>query len=97
MWQELKQINDSPLGLISLLYTNLKSMLLVKWAGNGDKISDRTGLTPFQVKLAKEKGNKYTVQELEQAIKLIRNTEKGIKTGNIETELAVDYILVNIL
>lgn len=60
-------------------------------------ITERTGLTAWQVKLAKEKGNHYSIGELVNAMKIIRSSEKGIKTGMIEQEVAIDYILVNIL
>lgn len=97
LWEELKLINESPLGVISLLYTNFRSMLLVQSAGAGADITKRTGLTGWQVKLAKEKGVNYNIGELVSAIRTIRETEKGIKTGMIEQEMALDYILANVM
>lgn len=94
---ELIAINESPLAVISLLYNNFRAMLLVQSAQGQPEISKVTGLTPWQVKLAKEKGNNYSIQELVNAIKVIRNTEKGIKTGAIEQDMAVDYILISLL
>ena len=94
---ELIAINESPLAIISLLYNNFRAMLLVQSAQGQPEISKVTGLTPWQVKLAKEKGNNYSIAELVNAIKIIRNTEKGIKTGGIEQDMAVDYILINLL
>lgn len=95
--QQLKANNENPLAMISLIYSNLKSILLVTSAGNGQGITEKTGLTAWQVKLAKEKGNHYSIGELVSAITILRTTEKGIKTGMIEQEMAIDYILVNIL
>lgn len=92
----LKSRAESPLGAISLLYTNFRSMLLVQSAGGGD-ITNRTGLTAWQVKLAREKGNNYGIGELVRALRLIRETEKGIKTGAIDSAMSLDYILVNVL
>ncbi|NMB19144.1 MAG: hypothetical protein GX984_06815, partial [Erysipelothrix sp.] len=97
LWEELKLINESPLGVISLLYTNFRSMLLVQSAGAGADITKRTGLTGWQVKLAKEKGVNYNIGELVSAIRTIRETEKGIKTGAIEQQMAIDYILTSVL
>lgn len=94
---ELNEINESPLVMLSLLYNNFRAMLLVKGAGNCDNICNRTGLTPFQVKLAKEKGNEYDLAELVQAIRYIREAERGIKIGQLESEMAVNYVLANIL
>ena len=97
LYEELKAVNESPLGVISLLYTNFRSMLLVQSAGAGADITKRTGLTPWQVKLAKEKGVHYDIGELVAAIRTIRETEKGIKTGAIEQNMAIDFILTSIL
>ena len=94
--EALKLRGESPLGAISLLYTNFRSMLLVQSAGSGD-ITNRTGLTAWQVKLAKEKGHNYSIGELVRILRTVRETEKGIKTGMIETNLALDYILANVL
>ncbi len=90
-------INENPLGLISLLYSNFKSMLIIQSIEPGANISQRSGLTPWQIKLAKEKGNNYSIIELVSIIKIIRETEKGIKTGLMESDKAIDYILVSIL
>lgn len=95
-YDELLAINESPLAIISLLYNNFRSMLLVQSAGNGD-IVNRTGLTAWQVKVAKEKGNNYKVPELVKALRTIREAERGIKIGTLEQAIAVDYILINIL
>lgn len=95
--QQLKELGESPLAMISLLYTNFRSLLLVTGSGDSKDLVARTGLTPWQIKLAKGYGKHYSLEELVRAIRVIRETEKGIKTGHIEAEMAVDYILVNIL
>lgn len=95
--QELRELNDGPLGALSLLYTNFRSMLLVQSSGKDADITQRTGLTGWQVKLAKEKGNKYSIGELVRILRTLRETEKGIKTGLIDSDMALDYVLINIL
>ena len=96
LWHELKEVNESPLGVISLLYSNIRSMLLVQSAGGGD-VSNRTGLTAWQIKIAREKGNHYSIGELVKGLRSIRETEKGIKTGAIDQSIALDYILASLL
>lgn len=96
-YEHCKGIGESPIVLLSVLYTNFKSMLMVASDPGGQGITERTGLTGFQVKLAKEKLGAYTIDELLRALKLIRFVEKSIKIGNIDQELAIDYLLVNIL
>lgn len=97
LWSELQQRKESPLAVISLLYTNFRSMMLVQSAGSGPNICDRTGLTPWQVKLAKEKEGSYTVSELVGRLRAIRAVEKGIKTGAVDQDLSVEYLLAQIL
>ncbi len=57
--EELKQINENSLGIISLLYANMKNMLLVQSAKGSSDVASTTGLTAWQIKLAREKGNCY--------------------------------------
>lgn len=97
LMKDLLAIGESPLAVISVLYNNMRAMLLLRGAGEAPNISDRTGLTPFQVKLAKEKGNNYSIEELTRAIRIIRETERGIKIGKIDAESSIDYILCNVL
>lgn len=97
LWNNLSQHKESPLAVISLLYTNFKSMLIVASAGNTKDICNTTGLTPFQVKLAKEKLGAYTIGELLQNVEQIQFTEKGIKTGLIEQDKAVEILLTQLL
>lgn len=98
LWNKLKEF-ESPVKIISLLYNSFKSILQVQLAGKpkGMSVSEFTGLTPWQVKLANEKKGVFTIDRLIEIVKLIRSTEKGIKTGLIEQEISVDYLLVNIL
>ena len=62
--------------------------------GDG-KITEATGLTPFQVKLASERKGRNSVGDLIYLMRLVRDTEKGIKTGAIEEQMAMPYILAN--
>ena len=48
-------------------------------------------------KLAKEKGNRYSLNELVAALRTIRETEKGVKTGLIDSNMAIEFVLVKVL
>jgi len=97
LMQELIEIGEPPVKIISLLYSNFRGVLLVQSAGNSPNISDRTGLTPWQCKLAKEKAGHFSINKLIDCLRVIRQAEEGIKTGKIEADQAVDYALVHIL
>lgn len=96
LWEKCKSF-ESPVKIVSILYNGFRSILLVQMAGTAPGVCERTGLTPWQVKLAKEKQGHFTCNELINIIKLLRWVEKGIKRGLIEAEIAVDFLLVHVL
>ena len=89
-------VGESPIVLLSVLYNNVKQVLQVQSCTSKD-IAKTTGLSTWQVKCAKEKCGYYSVGDLVYFLKLIRRVEKGIKTGEIEESISVDYVLVNML
>lgn len=95
---QAKSIGESEILTLSVLYNGFKQILMVQ--GLGSDQSDavkRTGLTPWQVKTAKEKQGHYSIAELVNALKVITDVERGIKTGTIDADVAVDYTIVNIM
>lgn len=93
---KLQQLNESNIKLLSLLYNNFKTILLIQSCKSSD-ICKTTGLQYYQVKYNKDKTNIYTIGELVYILKLIQRIEKGIKTGLIDEIISLDYLLVNIL
>ena len=89
-------VGESPIVLLSVLYNNVKQVLQVQSCTSKD-IAKTTGLSAWQVKCAKEKCGYYSIGDLVYFLKLIRKVEKGIKTGEIDESISVDYVLVNIL
>lgn len=84
--------------ILSILYNSFKQILMVQ--GLGPDKSDackRTGLTPWQVKMAKEKMGSYDLEELVFALKTTRFAEMGIKTGQLDAEISLEYLVANIL
>lgn len=96
LYDSCVKCGTSTLAIISLLYNNFKQMLQVQ-SYQGKDVSNVTGLTAWQIKCAKERMGHYTIMELVSAVKMIRRMEYEIKTGNMPEELAVPYLLVNLL
>ena len=95
---QAKAIGESEVLTLSVLYNGFKQILMVQGLGKDQsEPSKRTGLTPWQVKMAKEKQGHYSIPELVNALKVIRFVEKGIKTGAIDADVAVEYVIVNIM
>ena len=89
-------VGEANMVILSVLYNNAKQVLQVQACESRDIVKS-TGLTPYQVKCAKEKCGHYYNDELEDMLRLIQKIQKGIITGQIEDELSVNYLLVNIL
>lgn len=95
---QAKAVGESEILTLSVLYNGFKQILMVQ--GLGSDQSDavkRTGLTPWQVKMAKEKQGHYSIAELVNALRVITDAERGIKTGTIDADIAVEYVIVNIM
>lgn len=96
--KQAKAIGESEILTLSVLYSGFKQILMVQGLGrNQSEPVKRTGLTAWQVKMAKEKQGHYSISELVNALKVIRDVEKGIKTGTIDADVAVEYVIVNIM
>ena len=93
--KKLKQIGESNIKLLSLLYTNFKIILLIQSCKSND-ICKTTGLQYYQVKYNQDKLGFYTIGELVYILRIIQKIEKGIKTGMIDESIALDYLLVNV-
>lgn len=89
------EFGEATMILLSNLYNSTKQLLQVQSYKGDVKITDATGLTPFQVKLANDRKGKNSIGDLIYLMRLVRDAEKGIKTGTIEESMAMHYILVN--
>lgn len=96
--REARQKQEPEIMVLSILYNGFKQILMVQGLGKDQSEPvKRTGLTPWQVKMAKEKQGHYSISELIDALKIVRFVEKGIKTGQIEAEISLEYVIVNIM
>lgn len=88
--------NEPTLVMIKLLYMQIRKLLQVQGCKSAD-ISNTTGLEDWEIRKVKKNCGVYSNRELVNAMRLIRDTEKGIKTGQIEEQMCIDYLLINIL
>ena len=90
------EIGEANMVILSVLYNNAKQVLQVQ-ACESEDIAKSTGLTPWQIKCAKDKCGYYSVSQLVDMLKLIQKTQKGIITGQVEDSMSVEWLLSNIL
>ena len=91
--QQSKAVGEANMVLISVLYTNIKTLLQVQSASDYRQL----GLSGFAIKNVAPYKNYYTNGELVHAMRLLREIEKGIKTGEVPDELSVEYFLVQVM
>ena len=94
--QQSYAVGEATMVMLSVLYNNAKAVLQVQ-SYKGDNLSKATGLTGWQIKNAKPHVRKYSDKELIHMMQMIQKVESGIKTGQIEDEIAMPYLLVNVL
>lgn len=94
--KEWQRQNDSCLGILTLIYNNLKTILLIQSCKSND-ICKTTGLQSSQVYYNKDKTGYYSAGELVRALRIIHRVESGIKRGTVDEQIALDYIVVNII
>lgn len=89
---------ESPILVLSVLYTGFHNMLMVMDLGSNKKdASKRTGLTPFQVAQATKNMGGYKREEVKRALFIIQDVESGIKTGKYDMETAMQYAILEIM
>lgn len=96
LYEQCKAVGEATLVMISVLYNNTKAVLQVQSCKSKD-ISKSTGLTGWQIMNAKKHVGQYSNRELLNIMKKCIECEQGIKTGKIEEQFAVEYILVSVL
>lgn len=94
--EDCRAIGEPALRIITVLYSNLKRVLQVQVCEGGD-ICKVTGLTPWDVKLAKQTLNCWQSEDLVYFLKTLQRLEKSIKTGEVEEGTALDLMMVSLL
>ena len=96
LYSQCREVGEATLVMISVLYNNAKALLQVQTCTSSD-IGKSTGLSGWQIMNAKKHLGKYRPGELLKIMRLCTECEQGIKSGKIEEQFAVEYILTNVL
>jgi DNA polymerase III delta subunit len=94
LWRGLQQLKTSEILILSLLYMAFRQVLIVQ--GSKVRTAEKTGLTGWIIKNTLEKINYYNIEDLIEILKIIQKTESGIKRGEIDVEISVEYCLIRI-
>ena len=94
--EDCRAIGEPALRIISVLYSNFKRVLQYQVAESRDVCAE-TGLTAFDVRLAKQTAGAWKSEDLVFFLKTLQKIEQGIKQGEVDEGVALDYLMVSIL
>jgi len=85
------------IGVLSLIYSNLRQHYLVHSYSGSGKITEETGLQYFIIQKIKDGKRYYSVEKLEFGMELVLKTISNIKLGNSEAATALYYIIARLM
>lgn len=94
--QECYDVGEATMVMLSVLFNNTKNVLQVQACENSD-VAKSTGLSNWDIKLAKEKLGYYDDDYLVYMLRQIQRVESGIKQGKLDEDVAMQYLLAIIL
>lgn len=94
---EFKCRGDNPIAFVSILHNTAKAILQIKCIGRSNKMSEVTGLTPYQIKNGYNYVNCFSTKELIRIIKYCKYCDNCVKSGSLDANMVVDYMIVNCL
>jgi DNA polymerase III delta subunit len=99
LYYDLIELKTSPIQILGLLYTKLKHIFLVQSYFNlqNSDVAGKTGLTFFQVNMARGLVGAFTVEELLDFMQKTQKVEVDIKTGQVDQFVGMENLLVEIL
>ena len=90
---------EAPLRLISMITSQVRSLLLVKELSQKGmrvpEIASTAGLAPFVAEKALRQVGKFTVFQLENSYRQLLATDAALKRSRITPEMALDLLVVN--
>ncbi len=98
--EDLRSRGVSPIFMIAVLGSHFGLMWRVKDSAQKgirpDSLGRALGVHPYAARKALGQSQKWTFLQLEKAIRLLCDVDESLKTGNIDQDSSMDYILVNL-
>lgn len=99
MYSDLIELGESPVKIVSLLYTKFKQVLTVQSLYDlpNHEVAAKSGMNFGQVGYARELCGQFTSERLVNIIQLVFKCECDIKGGSLDPKVAMDKLLLDIL
>ena len=96
--EQAKRCGEPALRICSILYNNFRNMLAILCLGsNKSNASARTGIDNKMLYVQMKKCGAYNVHECIRNVNICQRVESGIKTGQIDSDIALDYLITALL
>jgi DNA polymerase III delta subunit len=92
----LKKSGEPTIKLLGMLYNNIRSLMLVQSCPPKSNIGEKTGLDGWLIRKMKDFCGEYSTGTLARGLGYIRDSEKGMKVGEVEEDIALENCLVNL-
>ena len=96
LYKEIEKIDVEPLGLVTTLYNNLKNIISIQLDSSATPEKLNLPSNRFWA-IKKYSCGFYTKEQLIQSFYLITDIDRKLKSGEITTDLIVDYIVCHML
>lgn len=96
LYKELEKIDVEPLGLVTTLYNNLKNIIMIQLSPSATAESLGMPSNKFWA-IKKYNCGYYTKEQLIQSFRIVTDMDRRLKTGELTTDLMIDYIVCNML
>lgn len=94
--QQAYEVGEATMVMLTVLHTNAKALLQVQ-SYKGNDLGKATGLSSWQINNIRQHMGRYSEADLIYIVQLIQKVESGVKTGRMDEEFAMQYLLARIL
>lgn len=95
IYKELNRIDINEFGLLSILLKNFKNIIMVQL--NSNPTPETTGLDGKQLYAIKKIPRVYSSTQLVNIYQFLLDIDRKVKTGELPTDILVDYVVTKIL
>lgn len=95
IYQELDKVDINEFGLLTILVKNFRNLIMVQL--NSNPTPENTGLDGKQLYAIKKLPRVYTPEQLVNIYQLLLDIDRLIKSGELPTEILIDYLVLKIL
>ena len=95
-YEDLRQTEDGPIMILSVLYNSIRNILLIQMSNN--PTAEALGFkNEKQFNALKYKPKRYTSKELERILLLISEVDYKIKRGEMDEEISIEYLMTKVM